>query len=147
MAFAPINNCAAAFCIALVWPWPAWTRRLASPRLASFGLIAHRTGSPYSLALEMRAVCISSAINLRYTFTAPPKPVPDFQSSSFPVLGIRATPTLRSLNQPTWQWHTRLSQAPLLVNSLSRNQPFALHLVVPPRWRSEDPQNQTRNFY
>jgi hypothetical protein len=104
VAFAPINSCAA-FCIALVCldlPGHA-----ASPRLASFGLIAHRTGSPYSLALEMRAVRISSSYRLPLYIYRPPKPVPDLQSSSFPVLGIRATPTLRSLNQTIWQWHIR----------------------------------------
>ncbi len=100
VAFAPIN----AYCIALLaLTCLATPPRLVSPRLAGFGLIAYRTGSPYSLAFEMRAVRISSSYQLPLYIYRPPKPVPDFQSSSFPVLGIRATPTLRSLNQPTWQ--------------------------------------------
>ena len=88
VAFTPINNCAA-FCIALICldlPGQA-----ASPRLASFGLIAHRTDSRYSLALEMRAVRISSAIIFRYTYTAPQNPCLTFNHhlSLFSVSALR----------------------------------------------------------
>jgi hypothetical protein len=65
MALAPINSCA---CLD-----PARPHCLASPRLARFGLIAHRTGSPYTLFLRMRAVRISSATQYIYRL---PKPVP-----------------------------------------------------------------------
>jgi hypothetical protein len=90
VAFTPINNCAA-FCIALICldlPGQA-----ASPRLASFGLIAHRTGSPYSLAIEMRAVRISSSYQLPYTYTAPQNPCLTFNHhlSLFSVSALRPT--------------------------------------------------------
>ena len=117
----------------------------ASPRLASFGLIAHRTGSPYSLALEMRAVRISSSYQLPLYIYRLPKPVPDFQSSSFPSFSVSALrPPSGVFNQPTWH---RLSQAPPLVNSLSKVTSLPYILWGPPRWRCEDPQHQTRSFY
>src|SRR5258708_490154 len=94
---------------------------------------------PILTCSPMRAVRISSiAINsyqlLLYIYRLP-KPVPDFSSSSFPVLGIRTTPTFRSLNQPTWQWHTCLSQAPPPRKQSLLKQPLAPHLVVLLRWR------------
>ena len=61
-----LRNCLALTCLAT-------PPRLASPRLASFGLIAHRTGSPYPLALKMRAVRISSRYQPPIIHIPPPK--------------------------------------------------------------------------
>ena len=71
----------------------------ASLRLARFGLIAHRTGSRYSPILQMCAVRVSCSRLLLYIYRLP-KPVPDFLIILFPCSRIRATPNLRSLNQP-----------------------------------------------
>ncbi|KAH9989981.1 protein-tyrosine phosphatase-like protein [Russula vinacea] len=83
MALAPINSCA---CLD-----PARPHCLASPRLARFGLIAHRTGSPYTLILRMRAVRISSATQYIYRL---PKPVPglSLEKQPFAPLAPRRSP-------------------------------------------------------
>jgi hypothetical protein len=103
-------------------PRLTWPRRLASPSLARFGLIAHRTGSLYSLVLQC-VLCaflllLSTAINFRYTYTASQNPCLTFHHhhSLFSVSALRP-PSGVLISPPGSGTLVRL-RLPLLVNSL-----------------------------